>query len=483
MIEAPAKKKPPGANGVASKNEKDYESAQTITDRANVRKPWVAGGPPSGIFSRPEPPEPYTVRMQVTATTTELKSVWYLLNKVPEVPEVPEVQDVDAKDAAATSTALVLVPGSGRAVARRRKPADAAEREAAERERYYRRNPGGILLTDLPAGTDLKAIFATAKATAEQAKLERAAARKLERQRIKFGRPELTGPEADEIERTQAEEKEQRKIAREKERDERFYAKLDAEEARQDAKDQRRAAEDRRAAEETRLAAEEARLKAKASIPGKLVKPKASTNLEVIAKQIATAHEVCVLHRTAHEVFMTNAAKIGELLARVKAMLDHGAYLPWVKANCSFSTRTAADYVRLAGSPRNEQPSANFETAPASPKSLKEAVKPKRTRRAAMKDEPATATTVKPPAPKRMTPGAAHQAKALKAAHQAMEAAEPLVLEVAEQVAGAAINMATVQRCQKKIHAAQMALTNAKQVLNEIEATEGPLNEQAHHVH
>ena len=43
MIEAPAKKKPPRANGPASENEKDYESAQTITDTQDDCKPWDTG--------------------------------------------------------------------------------------------------------------------------------------------------------------------------------------------------------------------------------------------------------------------------------------------------------------------------------------------------------------------------------------------------------------------------------------------------------
>ncbi len=43
-----------------------------------------------------------------------------------------------------------------------------------------------------------------------------------------------------------------------------------------------------------------------------------------------------------------HARRAGELLLQVKAEVGHGAWLPWIEANCKFSARTAQGYIRLA---------------------------------------------------------------------------------------------------------------------------------------
>jgi hypothetical protein len=43
-----------------------------------------------------------------------------------------------------------------------------------------------------------------------------------------------------------------------------------------------------------------------------------------------------------------HARQAGELLLQAKAQVEHGAWLPWVKANCQFSERTARAYMRMA---------------------------------------------------------------------------------------------------------------------------------------
>jgi hypothetical protein len=43
-----------------------------------------------------------------------------------------------------------------------------------------------------------------------------------------------------------------------------------------------------------------------------------------------------------------HAVRCGELLIKAKKIVDHGCWLPWLKANPWISSRTASDYMRLA---------------------------------------------------------------------------------------------------------------------------------------
>lgn len=45
---------------------------------------------------------------------------------------------------------------------------------------------------------------------------------------------------------------------------------------------------------------------------------------------------------------LEHARRAGELLLEAKTHVKHGAWLPWLKANCRFSERTARGYMRLA---------------------------------------------------------------------------------------------------------------------------------------
>jgi Protein of unknown function (DUF3102) len=53
--------------------------------------------------------------------------------------------------------------------------------------------------------------------------------------------------------------------------------------------------------------------------------------------------EICDAVRTSIE----NAIRIGELLTEQKAVLKHGEWLPWLKANVQFTARTASNYLRV----------------------------------------------------------------------------------------------------------------------------------------
>ena len=56
------------------------------------------------------------------------------------------------------------------------------------------------------------------------------------------------------------------------------------------------------------------------------------------------------LHRGIEEKLRSSvrdAIEIGRLLTGQKAKLNHGDFLPWLKANCNFSDETARKYMKL----------------------------------------------------------------------------------------------------------------------------------------
>jgi hypothetical protein len=64
-----------------------------------------------------------------------------------------------------------------------------------------------------------------------------------------------------------------------------------------------------------------------------------------LAERINEGHRLAESHaRSAVE----HALRCGELLIEAKAKINHGQWLPWLKANCAVSERTAQAYVRLA---------------------------------------------------------------------------------------------------------------------------------------
>jgi hypothetical protein len=44
---------------------------------------------------------------------------------------------------------------------------------------------------------------------------------------------------------------------------------------------------------------------------------------------------------------VADAIRAGEILAKIKSQLSHGNFIPWIKANCNFSERTAYNYIGL----------------------------------------------------------------------------------------------------------------------------------------
>ena len=66
-----------------------------------------------------------------------------------------------------------------------------------------------------------------------------------------------------------------------------------------------------------------------------------SNYLPELAARIRAEHEAT---STAPKKSVEHAIAVGE----AKAQLKHGQWLPWLKANCSMSERTARDYMRPA---------------------------------------------------------------------------------------------------------------------------------------
>jgi hypothetical protein len=70
-----------------------------------------------------------------------------------------------------------------------------------------------------------------------------------------------------------------------------------------------------------------------------------STDLQGLADRINHAHEECA---SALRRGLRHALEAGRLLLEAKAALPHGAWLPWLRANCKVPERTAQRYMRLA---------------------------------------------------------------------------------------------------------------------------------------
>ena len=63
-----------------------------------------------------------------------------------------------------------------------------------------------------------------------------------------------------------------------------------------------------------------------------------------LTARINEEHAQC---EAAARTALEHAFKVGELLVEAKAQVSHGQWVPWVEANCSFSTRTAQGYMRV----------------------------------------------------------------------------------------------------------------------------------------
>jgi hypothetical protein len=68
-------------------------------------------------------------------------------------------------------------------------------------------------------------------------------------------------------------------------------------------------------------------------------------NLAQLAEQINAEHASAL---SAARTALEHARRAGQLLAEAKKQCPHGQWLPWLKANVSFSERTAQKYLRLA---------------------------------------------------------------------------------------------------------------------------------------
>ena len=63
------------------------------------------------------------------------------------------------------------------------------------------------------------------------------------------------------------------------------------------------------------------------------------------ATEINEAHQLALQHAASA---VNYGVKVGTLLLEAKAVLPHGQWLPWLRANVVFSERTAQSYMRIA---------------------------------------------------------------------------------------------------------------------------------------
>jgi hypothetical protein len=65
-----------------------------------------------------------------------------------------------------------------------------------------------------------------------------------------------------------------------------------------------------------------------------------------LANQINTEHAAVIA--SFRQVMNDRAFKIGKLLLKAKQHVTHGKWLPWIKSNCQFTSRTATFYMQIA---------------------------------------------------------------------------------------------------------------------------------------
>lgn len=86
-------------------------------------------------------------------------------------------------------------------------------------------------------------------------------------------------------------------------------------------------------------------VKQAARVPVQESGPLCETTLATLAAQINAEHDRC---EAAVSAAVEHAVKAGALLLEIKKALPHGAFLPWLKVNCTFSPRTAQAYMQIA---------------------------------------------------------------------------------------------------------------------------------------
>lgn len=67
------------------------------------------------------------------------------------------------------------------------------------------------------------------------------------------------------------------------------------------------------------------------------------------ADEVVTADEINAEHALTHDHAVSvvkHAVRCGELLLKKKAQLKHGEFQPWIEANCEFSYKAAAKYMK-----------------------------------------------------------------------------------------------------------------------------------------
>jgi hypothetical protein len=78
--------------------------------------------------------------------------------------------------------------------------------------------------------------------------------------------------------------------------------------------------------------------------PPAIVRQAEDQELASLARDINEAHEARL---TSFRTSLEQARRAGELLARAKARVGHGAWRRWLKSHCRFKERTAQNYMRV----------------------------------------------------------------------------------------------------------------------------------------
>ena len=88
-----------------------------------------------------------------------------------------------------------------------------------------------------------------------------------------------------------------------------------------------------------------------------IVIPNENVEIYDVVEEINHEHELCI---GSMRDSLEHAIRAGELLVEQKEKLQQGEWMIWVKMNCSFSHRTATNYMKVAS---NWQSNANLKNA------------------------------------------------------------------------------------------------------------------------
>jgi Protein of unknown function (DUF3102) len=106
--------------------------------------------------------------------------------------------------------------------------------------------------------------------------------------------------------------------------------------------------------------------------PTTATEPAAELSLPDLATRIKVGHSAVI---EAKKNIVRKAVEVGGWLNEAKAKVEHGEWLPWLKANCQISERTAQRYMHLADAKEHLEKAMELKSAAVADLTLEDAVR------------------------------------------------------------------------------------------------------------